>query len=51
MRLSRTVKEMPREGRLNHLSWRGVCARTAELNQQARDQKELGRVSFIKKTF
>ena len=47
MRPSRSIQEKPREARLNQSVRRGVSARTAELNQLARDQKELGKNEFI----
>ena len=39
--------QKPREARLNQSAWRGVGASTAELNEPARVQKELGRVSLF----
>ena len=39
--------EKPREARLNQSAWRVVWARTAELNQPARVQKDLERVSLF----
>jgi hypothetical protein len=40
--------EKPREARLNQPAWRGVWTRTAEVNQMARVQKELDRVSLFR---
>jgi hypothetical protein len=39
--------EKPRETRLNPSAWRGVQARTAEMNQPSRIQNELERVNFF----
>ena len=47
VRPSRAIQEKQREARLNQSAWRGVGARTAELNQPARDEKEKERVSLF----
>jgi hypothetical protein len=48
VRPSRAIQsEAEREAKLNQSAGRGVWARTAELNQPGRAQKELGRVSLF----
>lgn len=45
--LSRAMQSEVREDSLSQSAWRGACARTAELNQTTRVQKELGRVRLF----
>jgi hypothetical protein len=58
MRPSRAVQERWRKGgrgwgvcvRLNQSAWRGIRARTAELNQPTRDKNKEGAILFSSKS-
>jgi len=47
LRPSRAIQEKPRGARLNQSAWKGIGAKTAELNQPARVQEELQRGKII----
>jgi hypothetical protein len=48
LRPSKAKLQKLRKVSLNQLAWRGVWARTVELNHSARIQKELERVSLFR---